>query len=138
MLTEKKLLEMDSDSYMNPEQLDFFKDLLLKQKKELVAAINNAKENLSGSERNTDLNDVATSQEMQQLYLLTVRRQSKLLSKVNISLHLIESGEYGYCEITTDPIGIQRLLARPTATLSIQAKEIQEHQEKTLGTIKND
>jgi DnaK suppressor protein len=104
----------------------------------LVAAINNAKENLSGSERNTDLNDVATSQEMQQLYLLTVRRQSKLLSKVNISLHLIENGEYGYCEITTDPIGIQRLLARPTATLSIQAKEIQEHQEKTLGTIKND
>ena len=133
MLTEKELLEMPKDHYMNNEQLKFFKNLLTKQKKELMIAIDNAKRNLSESERNTDPNDIATSQEMQQLYLLTVDRQSKLLRKVNQSIRLIDNGEYGYCEVTSDPIGLERLLARPTATLSIQAKEIQEHQERTQG-----
>ncbi|WP_119344557.1 RNA polymerase-binding protein DksA [Facilibium subflavum] len=138
MLTEKELLEMSDNDYMNDQQLAFFKALLLQQKEELNKAIEDAKKSLSESERNTDLNDVASSQEMQQLYLRTVDRQSKLLRKVNESLHQIDSGEYGYCEITGEPIGIKRLLARPTATLSVQAKEIQEHQEKTQGTIKTE
>lgn len=136
MLTEKELLEITEDAYMNAEQLDFFKKLLIKQKKELIEAIDEAKRGLSEPERNTDLNDVATSQEMQQLYLRTVDRQSKLLYKVNESLKHIENGEYGYCELTGEPIGVQRLLARPTATLSVQAKEIQEHQERTQGIVK--
>ncbi|MBK2125945.1 TraR/DksA family transcriptional regulator [Fangia hongkongensis] len=138
MLTEKELLKMPEDDYMNDEQLAFFKALLLQHKDELTIAIEDAKKSLAESERNTDLNDVATSQEMQQLYLRTVDRQSKLLRKVNGSLRLIDSGDYGYCEVTGDPIGVQRLLARPTATLSVQAKEIQEHQEKTQGAIKAD
>ncbi|GGF89729.1 MULTISPECIES: RNA polymerase-binding protein DksA [Cysteiniphilum] len=136
MLTEKELLNMPEDAYMNEEQLAFFKELLLQQKQELSEAIDDAKKSLAESERNTDLNDVATSQEMQQLYLRTVDRQSKLLRKVNESLKHIENGEYGYCELTGEPIGVQRLLARPTATLSVQAKEIQEHQERTQGIIK--
>lgn len=136
MLTEKELLEITEDAYMNAEQLAFFKKLLIKQKRELIEAIDEAKRGLSEPERNTDLNDVATSQEMQQLYLRTVDRQSKLLYKVNESLKHIESGEYGYCELTGEPIGVQRLLARPTATLSVQAKEIQEHQERTQGIVK--
>lgn len=136
MLTEKELLNMPEDAYMNEEQLAFFKELLLQQKQELSEAIDDAKQSLAESERNTDLNDVATSQEMQQIYLRTVDRQSKLLRKVNESLKHIENGEYGYCELTGEPIGVQRLLARPTATLSVQAKEIQEHQERTQGILK--
>jgi DnaK suppressor protein len=136
VLTETQLLKMSDADYMNDQQLSFFKDLLLKQKNELTSAIENAKKSLSESERNTDLNDVASSQEMQQLYLRTVDRQGKLLRKVNSALRCIDNGEYGYCEVSGEPIGLKRLLARPTATLSVEAKEIQEHQERTQGVIK--
>ena len=137
MLTETQLLKMRAADYMNDQQLSFFKHLLLKQKNELTSAIENAKKSLSESERNTDLNDVASSQEMQLLYLRTVDRQGKLLRKVNSALRYIDNGEYGYCEVSGEPIGLKRLLARPTATLSVEAKEIQEHQERTQGIIKN-
>jgi len=137
VLTETQLLKMSDADYINDQQLSFFKDLLLKQKNELTYAIENAKKSLSESERNTDLNDVASSQEMQQLYLRTVDRQGKLLRKVNSALRCIDNGEYGYCEVSGEPIGLKRLLARPTATLSVEAKEIQEHQERTQGVIKS-
>ncbi|MFZ9035223.1 MAG: TraR/DksA C4-type zinc finger protein [Francisellaceae bacterium] len=136
MLSEQELLAMPEDEYMNKAQLEFFKQLLLQQKAELNEAIDAAKKSLAESERNIDLNDVASSQEMQQLYLRTVDRQSKLLRKVNESLKKIDGNEYGYCELTGEPIGLRRLLARPTASLSVQAKEIQEHQERTQGFLK--
>ena len=128
---------MPADKYMNAEQLAFFKQILLEQREELIQAIDEAKKSLADSERNVDLNDIASSQEMQQLHLRTVDRQGKLLRKVNASLKLIEQTDYGYCELTGEPIGLERLLARPTATMSVQAKEIQEHQEKTQGFIRN-
>lgn len=136
MLTEAELLAMSDDDYMNEAQLEFFRALLTEQKLELIDAIESAKKELSNYEHNIDEGDIASSQEMQQFHLRTVDRQSKLLRKVNESIKNIETGEYGYCEETGEPIGIQRLLARPTATLSIQAKEIQEHQEKTQGSIR--
>ncbi|MCF6766343.1 RNA polymerase-binding protein DksA [Thiotrichales bacterium 19S3-7] len=134
MLTEAKLLAMKEDDYMNDEQLAFFRHLLEEHKNELVQSIEEAKKNLSEAEHNIDLNDVATQQEMQQLYLRTVERQGKLLRKVESAIKRTENGDYGYCEVTGEPIGLRRLLARPTATMSIQAKEIQEHHEKTEGT----
>ena len=134
MLTEAKLLAMTEDDYVNDEQLAFFRHLLEENKQELVQSIEEAKKNLSEAEHNIDLNDVATQQEMQQLYLRTVERQGKLLRKVESAIKQTESGDYGYCEVTGEPIGLRRLLARPTATMSIQAKEIQEHHEKTEGT----
>ncbi|UTW42780.1 TraR/DksA C4-type zinc finger protein [bacterium SCSIO 12844] len=134
MLTEAKLLAMKEDDYMNDEQLAFFRHLLEENKQELVQSIEEAKKNLSEAEHNIDLNNVATQQEMQQLYLRTVERQGKLLRKVESAIKRTESGDYGYCEVTGEPIGLRRLLARPTATMSIQAKEIQEHHEKTEGT----
>jgi len=137
MITKKELLAMENKHYMNTEQLLFFKNILIKQKKELIDAIDDAKKNLSEAERNTDLNDVASSQEMQQLYLRTVNRQGKLLRKVNEAIHSIDNGGYGYCEITQEEIGLERLLIHPTAKLSVYAKEIQEHQQKTQGIIKN-
>ena len=100
----------------------FFQRLAVKTKNELTSAIENAKKSLSESERNTDSNDVASSQEMQQLYVRTVDRQGKLLRKVNSALRCIDNGEYGYCEVSGEPIGLKRLLARPTATLSIELK----------------
>jgi DnaK suppressor protein len=133
MLTKKHLFAMSEDDYMNEDQLAFFKALLTEQKDELDASILVAKESLAHSEHNTDPNDVATQQEMQQIYLRTVERQGRLLNKINESLRDIESGEYGYCEVRGEPIGVRRLFARPTATLSIQAKEAQEHKEKTEG-----
>jgi DnaK suppressor protein len=133
MLTEAKLLSMKEDDYMNDQQLEFFHHLLNEQKEELTQSIDEAKKNLAESEHNIDLNDVATQQEMQQLYLRTVERQSKLLRKVESAIKRIDNDNYGYCEVTGEPIGLKRLLARPTATMSIQAKEIQEHHEKTEG-----
>lgn len=131
------LLKMKKSDYMNEKQLNFFKQILLLQKKEIVTIVYNIKKDLSKSERNADLNDIASSQEIQQIYLRNIDRQSKLLYKVNKALIRISKKEYGYCKVTGEPIGLKRLLARPTATLSIEAKEIQEHQEKTQGTIKN-
>jgi DnaK suppressor protein len=135
MLTKEELLAMPEKDYMNNAQLAFFKNLLEEQKEELNRAMSEAKQNLAKSEHNIDMNDVATEQEMQQIYLRTVERQSKLLNKINKTIRLIDSKDYGYCEISGDPIGIPRLLARPTATMSISAKEIQEHHEKTEGSI---
>ena len=119
---------------MNQVQLDFFENLLKEQAVELEDSILKAKEALADSEQEIDLNDVATKQEMQQLHLRTMERQAKLVKKLNKSLMLIKEGEYGYCLETGEPIGLRRLLARPTATLSIQSKQAQEHQEKTIGT----
>ena len=135
MLTKEQLFAMPEDDYMNEDQLAFFKALLNEQRDELNASILMAKDSLAHSEHNTDPNDVATQQEMQQIYLRTVERQGKLLNKVNESLYNIDSGEYGYCELLGERIGVRRLLARPTATLSIQAKEAQEHKEKTEGIL---
>jgi DnaK suppressor protein len=133
MLTKEQLFAMPEDDYMNKDQLAFFKALLTEQKDELDTSILAAKESLAHSEHNTDPNDVATQQEMQQIYLRTVERQGRLLNKITGSLRDIDSGEYGYCEVLGEPIGVRRLFARPTATMSIQAKEAQEHKEKTEG-----
>jgi DnaK suppressor protein len=134
ILTEEQLLKMPESKYMNQDQLDFFENLLKEQAVELENSILQAKEALADSEQEIDLNDVATKQEMQQLHLRTMERQAKLIKKLNKSLMLIKEGEYGYCLETGEPIGLRRLLARPTATLSIQSKQAQEHQEKTIGT----
>ena len=131
--TPEELLNMPENKYMNQAQLDFFTNLLKEQALELETSIAQAKQSLAESDQEIDLNDVATKQEMQQLHLRTMERQTKLIKKVRKSLQLIQEGEYGYCLETGEPIGLKRLLARPTATLSIQSKQAQEHQEKTIG-----
>ena len=133
MLTKEEIFAMPKEEYMNQKQLEFFKNLLQIQLDQLNFSITRAKENLLENEHNIDPNDVASQQEMQQLYLRTVEREGRLLNKVNNSIKSIENGEYGYCKVTGEPIGLQRLYARPTASLSIAAKEAQEHKEKTEG-----
>lgn len=138
MLTEQELLKMPEEDYMNEAKLAFFKNLLIKEAEELMVTIESARKSLADNESEADLADVATKQEMQQLHLRTVERQSKLLRKIREAIRRIDEGEYGYCEETGEPIGIPRLLARPTATMSIQAKEAQEYKERTEGEHEDD
>ena len=124
---------MPADDYMNDVQLAYFKDILEQQKSEIVADMENVKKELIGSEQNADMNDVASTYESQQLELKRVDREHKLLNKINKGLSNIINGEYGYCEETGDEIGLDRMIARPTATMTIDAKERQEFKEKTVG-----
>ena len=113
-----------------------FESLQLSKPKKLSFLFNKQR-SFNKPEQEIDLNDVATTPELQQLHLRTMERQGKLLNKVKQSLIMIRKGpqgDYGYCLESGEPIGLQRLLARPTATLSIQSKQAQEHQERTIGT----
>jgi DnaK suppressor protein len=132
-ITKEELLTMPADEYMNDVQLAYFKGILTQQKSEILADMENVKKELIGSEKNADMNDVASTYESQQLELKRVDRERKLLNKINHTLANIDNGEYGYCEVTGDEIGLKRMIARPTATMTIEAKERQEFKEKTVG-----
>lgn len=133
MLTEQQVLKMPESKYMDDAQLEFFQNHLEHMKQELLETIDSARLALTEQENNADPADVATTQEIQQLHLRTVERQTRLLHKVEEALERIRNNDYGYCEETGEPIGIPRLLARPTATMSIQSKETQEYRERTEG-----
>ncbi|MCX8513975.1 MAG: RNA polymerase-binding protein DksA, partial [Burkholderiales bacterium] len=118
--------------YMNEIQLEFFRVKLLQHEKEIL---DNAKKTTQAfQEQETtyiaDPSDRATIEEEYALELRTRDRERKLLQKVRKALHLIETGEYGYCEDTGEPIGLKRLIARPTATLTIEAQERREKMQK--------
>ena len=133
-ITKEELLTMPADEYMNDVQLAYFKGILTQQKSEILADMENVKKELIGSDKNADMNDVASTYESQQLELKRVDRERKLLDKINQTLANINNGEYGYCEVTGDEIGLKRMIARPTATMTIEAKERQEFKEKTVGS----
>ena len=116
MLTEKELLKQPKKNYMNEEQLEFFKNLLLKQKAELIESLKATNSHLQNQEREADENDRASLEEERWLELRIRERESKLIKKIDEALRRIEEGEYGYCEDTGEEIGLERLLIRPTAT----------------------
>ena len=132
-ITKEELLSMPEDDYMNDIQLAYFKSILEQQKSEMLEDMENVKKEISASEHNADMGDVATTYELQQLALKRVDRERKLLNKINKTLASIRDGEYGYCEATGEEIGLKRMIARPTATMTIGAKERQEFKEKTIG-----
>lgn len=131
-LTEQDILNWDGDEkdYMNADQLEFFKDLLMELRQELLNNASATATYLQEQEATPDPADRATLEEEHALELRTRDRERKLLQKVNSSLRAIEDGTYGYCEDTGEPIGLRRLLARPTATLSIEAQERREQLKK--------
>ncbi len=131
MLTEQALLAMPEEDYMNEVQRNFFATRLKSMYDEIVVEVAESKQELSRMEENHDPLDTASRTEMQQLELRKMERLTKLLHKIEASLRDIEKGHYGYCQETGEPIGLPRLLARPTATLSIEAKQRQEHLEKS-------
>jgi len=131
--TEEQLLGMPEASYMNSEQLAFFRHRLQRMERELLSNADETTEHLRETVIVPDPADRATIEEEHALELRTRDRERKLLKKVQASLAQIEAGEYGYCEETGDPIGIPRLLARPTATLSLEAQQRREIKQKLFG-----
>ncbi|RPH65538.1 MAG: RNA polymerase-binding protein DksA [Burkholderiales bacterium] len=132
-LTEAELLKMPDSDYMNEAQLAFFRQRLQQVEKDLLANAGETTEHLRETVIVPDPADRATIEEEHALELRTRDRERKLLKKVQQSLARIDSGEYGYCEETGEPIGIPRLLARPTATLSLEAQQRRELRQKLYG-----
>jgi DnaK suppressor protein len=131
--TEEHLLKMPDAAYMNDEQLAFFKYRLQRMEQELLNNAGETTEHLRETVIVPDPADRATIEEEHALELRTRDRERKLLKKVQAALQRIESGDYGFCEETGDPIGIPRLLARPTATLSLEAQQRRELKQKLFG-----
>ena len=132
-LTEADLRSMSEDQYMNPAQLEFFRLTLRRMEDELVANAGETTEHLRETVIVPDPADRATIEEEHALELRTRDRERKLLKKIQQSIARIESGEYGWCEETGEAIGIPRLLARPTATLSLEAQQRRELRQKLYG-----
>src|SRR5262249_21710949 len=125
-----KYVPTEKEDYMNSKQLAYFRDLLLVWRKELEAGNLSTMHDLKEhSAIEADLTDQATIEYEQTLELRNRDRARKLISKIDEALDRIRDGEFGYCQETGDPIGIGRLLARPIATLSIEAKRRQEKKE---------
>lgn len=118
---------------MSPAQLDFFRRRLRALEEELRANAGETTEHLRETTLVPDPADRATIEEEHALELRTRDRERKLIKKVQQSISRIESGEYGYCEETGEPIGLQRLLARPTATLSVEAQQRRELRQRQFG-----
>lgn len=133
LLTEAEILAMPEDDYMNPAQLEFFRVRLSRMRDELLENAASTGANLRENELVADPADRATVEEEHALELRVRDRERKLLKKIDEALGRISEGEYGWCEETGDPIGIGRLLARPTATLSIDAQERRERTQKLYG-----
>lgn len=133
LLTEEEVLRMSEKDYMNAAQLAFFKARLQQLEKDLLKNAGETTEHLRETVLVPDPADRATIEEEHALELRTRDRERKLLKKVQQSLASIESGEYGWCEETGEPIGIPRLLARPTATLSLEAQQRRELKQKLYG-----
>ncbi len=127
-LTEQDILNWNGpeEEYMNDDHLEFFKDLLLGLQQELLENASATTNHLQEQESTPDPADRASLEEEYALELRTRDRERKLLSKVQGSLRQIESGSYGFCTDTEEPIGLKRLLARPTANLSLEAQERRE------------
>ena len=133
-LSEEELLAMPDSEYMNEKQLDFFRAQLQKQKDDLLSNAGETTEHLrEDTSIVPDPADRATIEEEHALELRTRDRERKLLKKIAQSLARLESGEYGYCDETGEPIGLARLLARPTATLSLEAQQRRELKQKMFG-----
>ena len=131
--TEAELLKMPESDYMNERQLGFFRDRLRQLEQEILSNAGATTENLRETQFVPDPADRATIEEEHALELRTRDRERKLLKKVQQSIVRIDAGEYGWCEETGEPIGLRRLLARPTATLSLEAQERREMRQKMFG-----
>ncbi|MGE4338414.1 MAG: RNA polymerase-binding protein DksA [Pigmentiphaga sp.] len=133
LLTEAELLALPESDYMNEAQMAFFRNRLRELEQSLVQNADQTTEHLRETQFVPDPADRATIEEEHALELRTRDRERKLLKKVQQSLTRIDSGDYGWCEETGEPIGIPRLLARPTATLSLEAQQRREMRQKLYG-----
>ena len=121
----------DDEEYMSEKQQAYFQMLLIEWKRSIHDAAGQTLQSLAdGPIREADLNDRASSETDWGIELRTRDRQRKLVAKIDSALRRISQGEYGYCEVTGDPIGLKRLVARPVATMTVEAQEAHERREK--------
>ena len=121
----------ENEPFMNDLQLEFFRRKLMVWKQELMSQSAETIDNLQDSARNVpDITDRASEETDRALELRTRDRQRKLVSKIDAALRRIENGEYGYCEVTGEPISLKRLAARPIATMTLEAQEKHERRER--------
>ncbi len=121
----------DDEDFMNPRQLAYFRKKLTDWKEEILRESQDTLNTLQNEPlREPDLTDRASSETDWSIELRTRDRQRKLISKIDAALRRIEEGEYGYCEVTGEPISLGRLEARPIATMTVEAQEAHERQEK--------
>lgn len=121
----------EDEPFMNERQLEYFKQKLLAWKEDILRESRETVSHLQKeTENHADLADRASSETDRALELRTRDRQRKLISKIDQALRRVEDGSYGYCEETGEPIGLARLEARPTATMSVEAQERHERRER--------
>ena len=133
----KKYIPKEKQKYMCEKHKAYFKKKLIEWKNEIVESntkglyLNEVDREISSA----DIVDQASSQTEKTVEMRTLNRQIKLLSKINKAIKKIDNDTYGYCEETGEPIGIKRLIARPIATLSIEAQEKHEKNEKIFADL---
>ena len=133
-LTDAELMAMSDDDYMNDAQMAAFRAKLVVLKQDILANAGETTEHLrEDTSVVPDPADRATIEEEHALELRTRDRERKLLKKIEQSIGRIDAGDYGYCDETGEPIGVGRLLARPTATLSLEAQQRRELKQKMFG-----
>ena len=121
----------EDEPFMNAKQLEYFQRKLLSWKADLLVETRETLEGLQGTTRNIpDSADRASEEPDRSLELRTRDRQRKLVTKIDSALQRIAEGEFGYCEVTGEPISLKRLDARPIATMSLEAQERHERKEK--------
>ena len=134
---KKKYIPNEKEKYMCEKHKKFFKKKLIEWKNEIMES--NVKglylNEIDGEISSADIIDQATSQTEKTVEMRTLNRQIKLLSKINKAIKRIDDNNYGYCEETGEPIGLKRLIARPIATLSIEAQEKHEKNEKVFADL---
>lgn len=130
---EARLLASPPSEYMSPEQLAFFRQRLLAERDALLQSAHETTQHLHEFERTPDPSDRASLEEGHSLELRVRDRERKHLHTIDEALARIDDGSYGWCEFTGEPIGLARLLARPTATMSVEAQELHEKRRKMRG-----
>ncbi|PTD95863.1 RNA polymerase-binding protein DksA [Pseudothauera lacus] len=131
--TEQEMLSAPADEYMSPAQLAFFRNRLQDEMNQLLENAHETTTHLQENEATPDPSDRASVEEEHTLELRVRDRERKLLKKIEEAIARIDTGDYGWCEETGEPIGIGRLLARPTATLCLEAQERREKLKKMHG-----
>lgn len=133
-LTDEEVIAMPDQEYMNDTQMAYFRLKLVNLKKAILSSAGETTEHLrEDTVVVPDPADRATIEEEHALELRTRDRERKLLKKIDQSINRIDAGDYGYCDETGEPIGVARLLARPTATLSLEAQQRRELKQKMFG-----
>ena len=131
-MDKKRYVPNDKEKYMCAKHKKFFSEELVKWKKDIIKSnsltnlLNSSDDNISSA----DMVDQASSYTDKSVEMKALTRSRKLIEKIEAALRRIKDGEYGYCEDTSEPIGLKRLIARPVATLSIESQERHERDEK--------